>query len=300
MSETREQRRERRSRYEDGFRVLQGSREFVTYPEDSSLRMWFSDVAWRYDTHQHSAVEILLTMEGYVDYQVRDQTYRVGKDEILIIPTEIPHALSMGTESSRMLFLFEPGPLLEMRDIKRLKDSFARVFYLHDESDTHVRVRELLRQVIDLYQEREMMWNTQCYSKIMEIYALLGQRYLAGMAPHAAAEESTMDREVISSAMNYIDGHFQQKLTLDEVANFTGFSRYYFSRSFKQQTGFSFKEYLCQRRIQNAMELLIRTTRPMHEVAKESGFSSVATFNRSFREHKNCTPTQYRTIYGTF
>jgi len=181
-----------------------------------------------------------------------------------------------------------------------VKESFERVFYLHDESDTHVRIRELLKQIIETYQERELMWNTQCYSRLLEIYALLGQRYLAGLVARPGEEESAMDREVISSAMNYIDSHFQQKLTLDEVADFTGFSRYYFSRSFKQQTGFSFKEYLCQRRIQNAMELLIHTSRPMHEVATESGFSSVATFNRSFREHKNCTPTQYRAIYGTF
>jgi len=300
MSETRAQRKERRSRYDDGFRVLQGNREFVTYPEDASLRMWFSDIPWRYDSHQHSAVEVLLTLEGFVDYQVQEQTYRVQKDEVLIVPSELPHALNMGPDSSRMLFLFEPAPMMEMRDYKRLKESFERVFYLHDESDTHVRIRELLKQIIETYQERELMWNTQCYSRLLEIYALLGQRYLAGLVARPGEEESAMDREVISSAMNYIDGHFQQKLTLDEVADFTGFSRYYFSRSFKQQTGFSFKEYLCQRRIQNAMELLIHTSRPMHEVATESGFSSVATFNRSFREHKNCTPTQYRAIYGTF
>jgi len=46
------------------------------------------------------------------------------------------------------------------------------------------------------------------------------------------------------------------------------------------------------------MDLLIRTNRSMHDVAIESGFGSVATFNRVFREKKGCTPSQYRTIYG--
>ena len=73
-------------RYEDGFRVLQGKREFVTYPEDSSFRLWFSDIPWRYDYHLHSAVEIVLTLEGWVDYMVDSQVYRVEKDQILIIP----------------------------------------------------------------------------------------------------------------------------------------------------------------------------------------------------------------------
>ena len=52
----------REKRYEDGFRVMQGKREYVTYPDDSSLRIWYSDVPWRYENHEHSAVEICLTL----------------------------------------------------------------------------------------------------------------------------------------------------------------------------------------------------------------------------------------------
>ena len=62
----------REKRYEDGFRVMQGKREYVTYPDDSSLRIWYSDVPWRYENHEHSAVEICLTLEGVVDYMVQD------------------------------------------------------------------------------------------------------------------------------------------------------------------------------------------------------------------------------------
>ena len=56
----------RAARYEDGFRVLQGRREYVTYQADSSIRIWYSDIPWRYETHNRSAVEILLTLEGMV------------------------------------------------------------------------------------------------------------------------------------------------------------------------------------------------------------------------------------------
>ena len=44
------------------------------------------------------------------------------------------------------------------------------------------------------------------------------------------------------------------------------------------------------------MDLLTRTTRPIRDVAAESGFGSVATFNRLFRDSKGCTPSQYRVI----
>ncbi|MBR2824067.1 MAG: helix-turn-helix transcriptional regulator [Clostridia bacterium] len=300
MAETKARTRERRSLYEDGFRVLRGRREFVTYPEDASLRVWYSDVPWRYDLHQHSAVEILLTLEGHVDYQIGEQSYRVEAGEILIIPPEVLHGLSMGENSSRLLFLFEMEPLLEMRDIKKLGEHFNKVFHLHDGSETHEEIRKLLNHVWAVYQQRELLWNSMCFSDLVRMYSLLGQKYLSGIYQHNEKESPAVDRQVISSAMSYIDQHYRENVTLEDLADFTGFSRFYFSRSFKQQTGHSFRGYLSQRRIQVAMELLIRTDKSMAQVAEESGFGSVASFNRAFREYKSCTPSQYRAIYGEY
>ena len=290
----------RAARYEDGFRVLQGRREYVTYLDDSSIRIWYSDVPWRYEIHDHSAIEILLTLEGMVTYTIEDKVYQVRKGEILIIPQDTSHSLTMEEGSSRYLYLFEPDAIMTMRDIKSMAIYFNKPFHLRDGSDAHVRIRELLLRAKDLYEKRELMWNTACYSCILRVYATLGQRYLSGIRPRTADNMRNMDSEVINAVMTYINNHYREELSLENVAGFAGFSRYYFSRSFKKQTGYSFKDYLCQKRLQVAMDLLIRTNRSMRDVAIESGFGSVATFNRVFREKKGCTPTQYRAIYGTY
>ncbi|QUA52677.1 helix-turn-helix transcriptional regulator [Aristaeella lactis] len=290
----------RAARYEDGFRVLQGRREYVTYLDDSSIRIWYSDVPWRYEIHDHSAIEILLTLEGMVTYTIEDKVYQVRKGEILIIPQDTAHSLTMEEGSSRYLYLFEPDAIMTMRDIKSMAIYFNKPFHLRDGSDAHVRIRELLLRAKDLYEKRELMWNTACYSCILRVYATLGQRYLSGIRPRTADNMRNMDSEVINAVMTYINNHYREELSLENVAGFAGFSRYYFSRSFKKQTGYSFKDYLCQKRLQVAMDLLIRTNRSMRDVAIESGFGSVATFNRVFREKKGCTPTQYRAIYGTY
>ena len=290
----------RAARYEDGCRVLQGKREYVTYLEDSSIRVWYSDIPWRYEIHDHSAVEVLLTLEGTVTYIVEDTVYQVRKGEVLIIPPDMPHSLSMEEGSSRYLFLFEPDAILSMRDIKSLAAHFHRSFHLRDGSEAHVRIRELLLRAHEAYEKQELMWNTICYSSILRIYAVLGQRYMSGIRQRNGDGSRSVDSEVITAAMTYINNHYRDDLCLEDVAGFAGFSRYYFSRSFKKQTGYSFKDYLCQKRLQVAMDLLIRTNRPMRDVAIDSGFGSVATFNRVFREHKGCTPTQYRAIYGTY
>ena len=290
----------RKKRYEDGFRVMQGRREYVTYPDNSSVRIWYSDVPWRYEVHDHSAAEICLTLEGVVDYMVQDTVYHVRKGEVLILPPDVPHALNMGEGSSRYLYLFEPEAVYGMRDIKAMLQQFSRPFYLHDGSDAHTRIRDSLLKAHDVYERNEAMWNTACYGYILRTYAVLGQHYL--LTPRILQREKThsVDSEVITAAMGYINSHFREDLSLDDVAAFAGFSRYYFSRSFRKQTGYSFKDYLGQKRLQVAMDLLIRSNMPMREVAIESGFGSVATFIRVFREKKGCTPTQYRAIYGMY
>ncbi|MBO7663365.1 MAG: helix-turn-helix transcriptional regulator [Clostridia bacterium] len=285
-------------RYEDGFRVLQGLREYVTYRDDASIRIWYSNIPWKYESHYHSAVEVCLTLEGVVDYTVEGTVYHVRKGEILIIPPDVSHGLNMEEGSSRYLYLYEPDTVLGMRDIKPLSRQFSQVFYLHDGSEAHTRIRELYRKIQDVYQQGDMMWNTACFGYLLQIYALMGQHYFP--AVHPRREKRSVESEVIAAAMGYINSRYQEEITLDDVADFAGFSRYYFSRSFKKQTGYSFKEYLIQKRLQVAMDLLIRTSRPMRDIAIESGFGSIATFNRVFREKKGCTPTQYRAIYGIY
>ena len=107
-----------------------------------------------------------------------------------------------------------------------------------------------------------------------------------------------MDPAILNSARLFIDQNANHSITLDEVSDFTGFSKFYFSRMFKQQMGVSFSEYLRQRRIAMAEDLLIHTRRSIRDIALSAGFGSIATFNRVFREVRGCTPTRYREIYG--
>ena len=161
----------RAARYEDGFRVLQGRREYVTYLDDSSIRIWYSDIPWRYETHDHSAVEILLTLEGMVTYTIADKIYQVRKGEILIVPPDTLHSLSMGEGSSRYLFLFESDAIMAMRDLKVHGLYFRKPFYLRDGSEAHMQIRELLLRAGNLYEKQELTWNAMCYSCILRIYA---------------------------------------------------------------------------------------------------------------------------------
>ena len=285
-------------RFPDGFRILQGKQEYITYVEYSSIRIWPSNVAAHYDPHMHSAVEIILPERGVSMYSLQEETYQVRPNEVLIIPSGCLHALTETPETMRYLMLFEPNPLMSLRDMPSLNHMMEKPIYLHGDTDLQQQVRSLLMQAVDCYQQREAMWNTQCYSYLLQMYALLGRQYLRGAAPQQYVEKRSIDPAIMNSAMTYINERYMQDISLEDVALFAGFSKYYFSRMFKQFAGIPFSEYLTEKRLNVASDLLVRTNQPIREVAAASGFGSTATFNRVFREYKNCTPSQFRAIYS--
>jgi AraC-like DNA-binding protein len=103
-----------------------------------------------------------------------------------------------------------------------------------------------------------------------------------------------------NALMTYIDTHYTENLDLETVAKSVGFSKYHFSRLFKQYTNFTFGDYLCYRRIKAAEELLANADLSITEVAIQAGFPSISTFNRLFKQHKSCTPSEYRSKEHTF
>ena len=286
-----------RSRFPDGFRIMQGKQEFVTYIEHSSLRIWYSETPYRYESHCHSAVEIIMPVKGEVTYQLQDRTYRVQANEVLIVPPNCVHGLSMSAGSARYLFLFEPDSIFSMRDMSLVEEVLNTPIYLSSQPDLQEAVRALLMQCISCYDRREFLWNTLCYSYLMQMHARLGQSNLVRNT-QPRVESRHMEPEIVDSARLYIDQNFKRSISLEDVSAFTGFSKYYFSRVFKQQMGISFSEYLRGKRVSMAEELLIHTRQSIQDIAISAGFGSIATFNRVFRESRGCTPSRFREIYG--
>jgi AraC-like DNA-binding protein len=96
----------------------------------------------------------------------------------------------------------------------------------------------------------------------------------------------------------YIRQHCSEDLCLDDIAALAGFSKYHFSRLFKQFTGVSFYKFLNQKRIALAEKQLSDANNSITEVAINSGFSSMSSFIRMFKQIKNCTPTEFRNMHN--
>jgi AraC-like DNA-binding protein len=100
--------------------------------------------------------------------------------------------------------------------------------------------------------------------------------------------------ERIDRVVRYVQLHFQNHLSLHEVARSVGLGPQYFCSLFKAQTGCSFMKYVRRLRLAHARELLRTTTLPVTEVALESGFHDVTYFGQVFKAAEGLTPSEYR------
>lgn len=287
--------------FASGFRVTQGEHEFVTYPENTSIRVWLGVEPDDYERHFHSAVEVIIPLKGEVRVDMEEQSYHVKEGEIIIIPAGCVHGLHMGVGSERFLLLYEMNGVFTLKEFSALRQMMGKPIYLDQAHPCRDQVRDIFFELIEAHRSDALLRNMFNYALLLRIYAILGENYLSTSA--TLAEMNSLQRQLsgedaFNRALDHLNKNYMEDITLDSLATYAGFSRYTLSRMFRQHTGSTFTQYLSKRRVDMAMELLSSTRIPVTQVALQCGFNSIATFNRVFREVKGCTPTQYRSIYG--
>lgn len=109
----------------------------------------------------------------------------------------------------------------------------------------------------------------------------------------------TGESQTIRMVKEYIEMHYEEKLSLESVADQVFLSPAYLSRLFKQETGQNFKEYLLEVRLEAAKRMLCEECFNISEVAELTGLGNSKYFSRVFREKTGRTPSEYREDQGT-
>ena len=108
------------------------------------------------------------------------------------------------------------------------------------------------------------------------------------------AEEDELMRDVWQDLRQYIDENAEKHITLASLAAKSFYNPSYFSRVFKQKFGASPTEYIRERRIERAMELLREGDLPVEESIARVGFSDRSAFYHAFAKSTDRTPAEYR------
>lgn len=98
------------------------------------------------------------------------------------------------------------------------------------------------------------------------------------------------------TAKEYINSNYQKPITVHEIASYIGISRSYLYKLFKKEYDLSPQEYLIEKRLNKAVNLLVHTTKPIKIIAKETGYDDQLHFSKSFRQRFGVSPTKFKEI----
>jgi len=100
--------------------------------------------------------------------------------------------------------------------------------------------------------------------------------------------------ETVTAAISCVEAHLNQKLSLDRIAEATGYSKYHLHRMFTGMVGLTPHHYIRRRQLTEAARLLVFSEKPVIEIALLAGYESQQAFTTVFKSMYKQTPAQYR------
>lgn len=281
-------------------RHSEGCRELVAYPDNYDVLCWINREDVSYEPHWHSAVEIIMPLSHDYLARINGTEYHMEEGDILLIPPGELHALTPLGSGYRLILMFDYTAISQIPRFSTLSSLLTHPLYITRDNapNLYENCRDFLLSILNLYVDDEPYWDLSISALFLRLMVLLN-RYHQDTCTHLAGLSSSRQKEYLrkfNTVFEFIDQHYMEKLDLETIARSSGFSKFHFCRIFKQMTNVSFIEYLNNRRIQATTALLFTSELPITEIALMSGFSSIATFNRVFRNIKKCTPTEFKKL----
>lgn len=257
-----------------------------------------------YHLHWHSYGEILIVGPGEKNiYQVGKNTYELAENDLVLVwPMEM-HAILDANREKSMVIQFSNAFINSLFDLQRIMHLYRHLHVICINS--HPKLVSKLKEITDKMQtifysdipNRE----SRCCMLLMEFMLILDEHRSELVPEIDTGDHYVYTSDVMRRMITVID-YIKNNLTADDLsqgsmAEMAGISRDYFSRIFKNVTGMNYNKWLNMIRLDKASELLSEEGRTLTEVAMLSGFQSIPSFNRVFREEKGMAPGEYRNLF---
>lgn len=249
------------------------------------------EVPW----HQHIEYELILFTEGKGIAFAGNYVGEFTAGEVFFLGSNLPHCFQKADKdliTSAVVIQFRSDfwgeSFIHLPECKRIKEILdisssglklsAKTAKLITPTIKSLERETGLKRILGLCECLEMIY--------------LGQ--YSCISTQEVKEYNKRQKERIDSIFQYTLNNFQETISLEKVAEHVGLSVPAFCSYFKKSTKKTYVEFLNEIRIGNACKLLIDTQKAVVDICYDSGYNTLANFNKQFLRLKKTTPSGYR------
>lgn len=244
--------------------------------------------------HFHDWIEIVYLTHGDLEVQVNNKTMNLKVNDFVVInPMSIHSTRCMNGNTAILLQI--PLSFLEkfVPDIREYSFSIDLDSKEPKVQTKLANIRSTLQDLWITYQFQVEGYVFRCYSLIFELIYILIHSF-SYRVDRKELQKNQKNLERIQMIMNYVNEHYQEPLSIPEIAGEIGLNEIYFSRFFKTNMGMTFLEYLNMVRLEKIYTDLLNTNMPIKDIQEKHGFVNDKVFRRMFKEVYGCTPREAR------
>ncbi len=247
-------------------------------------------------SHWHKELEISWVFEGEVEFYNGGKRRLIKNRGINIANSEEVHFAipQKGTPDSEEIV----GITIQLNDsfLKGLIPDMEGLYFEISSDGAEDELIEKMERIYELYRQGDgLEIKLKILAIVCELIAVLYEKCRKKKSIVPINQQK--DRERTKIIIEYLNAHYKEKLLQQELAKKFHFSREYFARFFKQQTGMTFKEYMTQYRLGKAMDELLYSDKKVVDIAWNNGFTSESQFISCFKNSYKTTPSVYRKLH---
>ena len=240
---------------------------------------------WHSVPHTHNHAELFYIVGGKGQFLIEDQLYPVNTNHLVIINPNVTHTeVSLNAQPLEYIVLGIEGVELS------ITENSNGQFCILDHFES-MDITSCLRNILREMELKQPGYEDICQA-FMEILIIRLMRSTGLSVP--TEPQNSVGNHQCAAVRRYIDHHFKESLTLDQLAEEAHMNKFYLSHAFKREYGVSPINYMISRRINESKYLLAETDLSLSQIAQLLGFSSLSYFSQAFRKTQGFSPMEYR------
>ncbi len=218
----------------------------------------------------------------------RQKSQSVKEGHISIVTPNLPHETWLERQMDMIIINLAPGFMGQVAEDLKAKPMEIREQWAARDSLIQQLGRGLLREF------QHGMPGRLYVESVGNVLATHLFRHYCTDKLSISEQADELSPQKLRQAIEYINEHLEQDVTLADLAKLVQMSQYRFARAFKNSTGLPPHQYLLECRVQRAQVLLAQTQLSIAEISYSLGFSSQSHFTATFRRFTATTPKAYR------